>query len=194
MTSLQDSEPMRCSFCHKSLVQVKKLIAGPGVYICDECIELCNEILEEDLVPSDPSLRVCSFCGVSETDIEFFMKSRGTRSGPKLLMCSTCLMIGNRLLSEYLKVHEIDQNKEFLVCPYCRAAVDRQAHVCHQCRNPYFGYDLELLAEVFNKVPELAANPSIEIIKATISETFSDRSEIDPSKSFPSAEWIEHVD
>jgi ATP-dependent Clp protease ATP-binding subunit ClpX len=39
---------LKCSFCGKSQKQVKKLIAGPGVYICDECIELCNEILEEE--------------------------------------------------------------------------------------------------------------------------------------------------
>ncbi len=40
---------LRCSFCNKSQDQVRKLIAGPGVYICDECVELCNEILEEEL-------------------------------------------------------------------------------------------------------------------------------------------------
>src|ERR1700678_3979467 len=39
---------LKCSFCGKSQKQVKKLIAGPGVYICDECIDLCNEIIEED--------------------------------------------------------------------------------------------------------------------------------------------------
>jgi ATP-dependent Clp protease ATP-binding subunit ClpX len=42
-------ELLKCSFCGKSQKQVKKLIAGPGVYICDECIELCNEIIEEEL-------------------------------------------------------------------------------------------------------------------------------------------------
>ena len=39
---------LKCSFCGKSQDQVKKLIAGPEVYICDECVELCNEILEEE--------------------------------------------------------------------------------------------------------------------------------------------------
>jgi ATP-dependent Clp protease ATP-binding subunit ClpX len=43
---------LKCSFCGKSQKQVKKLIAGPGVYICDECIDLCNEILEEELAES----------------------------------------------------------------------------------------------------------------------------------------------
>jgi ATP-dependent Clp protease ATP-binding subunit ClpX len=40
---------LKCSFCGKSQKQVRKLIAGPGVYICDECIDLCNEIIEEEL-------------------------------------------------------------------------------------------------------------------------------------------------
>jgi ATP-dependent Clp protease ATP-binding subunit ClpX len=43
------AELLKCNFCGKSQKQVKKLIAGPGVYICDECIELCNEIIEEEL-------------------------------------------------------------------------------------------------------------------------------------------------
>jgi ATP-dependent Clp protease ATP-binding subunit ClpX len=43
---------LKCSFCGKSQKQVKKLIAGPGVYICDECIDLCNEIIEEELSAS----------------------------------------------------------------------------------------------------------------------------------------------
>ncbi|HWA64796.1 MAG TPA: ATP-dependent Clp protease ATP-binding subunit ClpX, partial [Mycobacteriales bacterium] len=43
---------LKCSFCGKSQKQVKKLIAGPGVYICDECIDLCNEIIEEELTES----------------------------------------------------------------------------------------------------------------------------------------------
>ena len=43
---------LKCSFCGKSQKQVKKLIAGPGVYICDECIDLCNEIIEEELAES----------------------------------------------------------------------------------------------------------------------------------------------
>ncbi|GAA3866494.1 ATP-dependent Clp protease ATP-binding subunit ClpX [Streptomyces sedi] len=46
---------LKCSFCGKSQKQVKKLIAGPGVYICDECIDLCNEIIEEELAESPDS-------------------------------------------------------------------------------------------------------------------------------------------
>jgi ATP-dependent Clp protease ATP-binding subunit ClpX len=44
---------LKCSFCGKSQEQVRKLIAGPGVYICDECVELCNEILDEELFDSN---------------------------------------------------------------------------------------------------------------------------------------------
>ncbi|MEQ8539200.1 MAG: ATP-dependent protease ATP-binding subunit ClpX [Coleofasciculus sp. D1-CHI-01] len=43
---------LKCSFCGKSQEQVRKLIAGPGVYICDECVDLCNEILDEELLDS----------------------------------------------------------------------------------------------------------------------------------------------
>ncbi len=49
MAKFGDSDLLKCSFCGKSQKQVKKLIAGPGVYICDECIDLCNEIIEEEL-------------------------------------------------------------------------------------------------------------------------------------------------
>jgi hypothetical protein len=44
----------RCSFCGKSPDQVRKLVAGPGVYICDQCIQLCNEVLEEDRKAGPP--------------------------------------------------------------------------------------------------------------------------------------------
>ncbi|THJ66999.1 ATP-dependent Clp protease ATP-binding subunit ClpX [Arthrobacter echini] len=45
----ESTDLLKCSFCGKSQKQVRKLIAGPGVYICDECIDLCNEIIEEEL-------------------------------------------------------------------------------------------------------------------------------------------------
>src|SRR4051794_13544857 len=48
----ESGELVKCSFCGKSQKQVKKLIAGPGVYICDECIDLCNDIIEEELAES----------------------------------------------------------------------------------------------------------------------------------------------
>jgi ATP-dependent Clp protease ATP-binding subunit ClpX len=45
----EEKGQLKCSFCGKSQEQVRKLVAGPGVYICDECIELCNEIIEEEI-------------------------------------------------------------------------------------------------------------------------------------------------
>jgi len=47
---------LKCSFCGKSQEQVRKLIAGPGVYICDECVDLCNEILDEELFDSSTAV------------------------------------------------------------------------------------------------------------------------------------------
>ncbi len=54
---------LKCSFCGKSQEQVRKLIAGPGVYICDECIDLCNEILDEELVEAQGSSRAHADAG-----------------------------------------------------------------------------------------------------------------------------------
>lgn len=44
-----DRKKLRCSFCNKSQEQVRKLIAGPNVYICDECIDICSEIIQDEL-------------------------------------------------------------------------------------------------------------------------------------------------
>ena len=54
------SEDLRCSFCGKSQRQVRKLIAGPNVYICDECIEICSEIIQDefDNEPSDSEINL----------------------------------------------------------------------------------------------------------------------------------------
>jgi ATP-dependent Clp protease ATP-binding subunit ClpX len=49
----EGAELLKCSFCGKSQKQVRKLIAGPGVYICDECVELCNEIIDEELTETE---------------------------------------------------------------------------------------------------------------------------------------------
>src|ERR1700681_4565224 len=60
---------LKCSFCGKSQEQVRKLIAAPGVYICDECVELCNEILEEEFGDSDQSDSPENFGSISASDI-----------------------------------------------------------------------------------------------------------------------------
>jgi ATP-dependent Clp protease ATP-binding subunit ClpX len=48
MARYEDKKQLKCSFCGKTQDQVRRLVAGPGVYICDECIELCQEIIEEE--------------------------------------------------------------------------------------------------------------------------------------------------
>ena len=54
MTRIGESgDLLKCSFCGKTQKQVKKLIAGPGVYICDECIDLCKQILKDELAESN---------------------------------------------------------------------------------------------------------------------------------------------
>lgn len=49
-----NNKSVRCAFCGKTQDQVKRLIAGPGVYICDECVMLCNEIISEELGMEQP--------------------------------------------------------------------------------------------------------------------------------------------
>ena len=49
MVSKASSDKLSCSFCGKSQDDVKKLIAGPSVYICNECVDLCNDIIEEEI-------------------------------------------------------------------------------------------------------------------------------------------------
>ena len=48
MAKYDDKKQLKCSFCGKNQDQVKRLIAGPGVYICDECIELCSDIIADE--------------------------------------------------------------------------------------------------------------------------------------------------
>ena len=59
-------EILRCSFCGKSQNEVKKLIAGPSVYICNECIDICNEIINDDeqAETGDSSLDLAETAGV----------------------------------------------------------------------------------------------------------------------------------
>ena len=63
----EDKGQLKCSFCGKTQEQVRKLVAGPGVYICDECIELCNEIIDEE------------FSDVGEVDLKDVPKPKEIR-------------------------------------------------------------------------------------------------------------------
>ncbi len=59
----EKTRSLKCSFCDKSQNQVRKLIAGPEVYICDECVDLCNEIL------NDPAENPPAFVGFSDIEV-----------------------------------------------------------------------------------------------------------------------------
>lgn len=69
MPKHEDDNRLQCSFCGKSQDQVKKLIAGPNVYICDECVELCNEILDEEFMEGKDKDDIIGEDGKSEKPI-----------------------------------------------------------------------------------------------------------------------------
>ena len=91
-----------CSFCGKSQDEVRKLIAGPTVYICDECIDLCNEIIEEeglddaagaDDVTGDRDLR-CTFCSKHADEVGKLI------AGPTVYICNQCTALANDIAIE----------------------------------------------------------------------------------------------
>ncbi|MCC0175644.1 ATP-dependent protease ATP-binding subunit ClpX [Waterburya agarophytonicola K14] len=102
---------LKCSFCGKSQEQVRKLIAGPGVYICDECVELCNEILDEELIEEGA---VVSSSGVSGNPEAKPPKKKKSKSGgisfgdiPKPIEIKSCLdehVIGQEEAKKVLSV------------------------------------------------------------------------------------------
>ena len=102
---------LKCSFCGKSQEQVRKLIAGPGVYICDECVELCNEILDEELIDEGA---VVSSPAVANNPEAKPPKKRKSKSGglsfgniPKPMEIKSCLdehVIGQEEAKKVLSV------------------------------------------------------------------------------------------
>jgi ATP-dependent Clp protease ATP-binding subunit ClpX len=98
MTKSAFDAHLKCSFCGKSQEKVRKLIAGPGVYICDECVELCNEILDEELLESHG--------GMAQAPV---------RSEPRKKKETVPLTLGQipkpRELKNFLDEHVIGQNE-----------------------------------------------------------------------------------
>jgi len=102
---------LKCSFCGKSQEQVRKLIAGPGVYICDECVELCNEILDEELMEEGAIVSSPAIANSSEAKPP---KKRKSKSGgisfgdiPKPIEIKSCLdehVIGQEEAKKVLSV------------------------------------------------------------------------------------------
>ncbi len=94
---------LKCSFCGKSQEQVRKLIAGPGVYICDECVDLCNEILDEELLDTNGAAATPA----APTRSEQPQKQRRTRSSN----LSFNQIPKPREIKKYLDEHVIGQDE-----------------------------------------------------------------------------------
>ena len=91
-----------CSFCGKSQHEVVKLIAGPSVFICNDCVELCNGIIFEEGQQENPPKRhpaptSCSFCNKSDDEVEEIL------TGPSVSICNECVEISNRIIAERKK-------------------------------------------------------------------------------------------
>ena len=70
-TKSKDEKLLYCSFCGKSQHEVKKLIAGPSVFICDECVDLCNDIIREEIQEqNEKALDECLAAGRKEMGID----------------------------------------------------------------------------------------------------------------------------
>ena len=111
----QDEVKLTCSFCGKTSQEVRKLISGPTVYICDECIKLSNHILAEeaqrtDLGPDETASRpkekdqdgmtasraelCCSFCGKGRHKVKRLI------AGPSECICDECIGLCNDIIAE----------------------------------------------------------------------------------------------
>jgi ATP-dependent protease Clp ATPase subunit len=110
MAKEQHDLKLACSYCKKSQEEVRKLIAGPTVYICDECIRLCNALLAESTKPVKPppqpgdrvekSPFCCSFCGKNKREV------RGLIAGPSVYICNECIGLCNDIIAEEIEREE----------------------------------------------------------------------------------------
>ena len=122
---------LKCSFCGKSQEQVRKLIAGPGVYICDECVELCNEILDEELIEEGAVVSSSAVAGNPEVKPP---KKRKSKSGgiafgdiPKPIEIKSCLdehVIGQEEAKKVLSVGVYNHYKRLSLASKAKDADD----------------------------------------------------------------------
>jgi len=120
---------LSCSFCGKSQDKVRKLISGPTVYICDECIKLCNDIIAKEAERDEPapestpappkeqvrakslSLLYCSFCGKSQRDVKKLI------AGPSTYICDECIGLCNDIIAEEIDREEMAQRAALASLP-----------------------------------------------------------------------------
>ena len=95
MTTTPAKQDLRCSFCGKSQHQVVKLVAGPGVFICDECVGLCNQIIAEEL-------------DRKTVDDAVARKTTGRREPPTIKAWDS--LSDDQLLDEMVKAHAAHEN------------------------------------------------------------------------------------
>ncbi|MDJ0570013.1 MAG: ATP-dependent protease ATP-binding subunit ClpX [Pleurocapsa sp. MO_192.B19] len=122
---------LKCSFCGKSQEQVRKLIAGPGVYICDECVELCNEILDEELIEEGAVVTSSATSSNSEAKPPKKRKSKagGISFGniPKPIEIKSCLdehVIGQEEAKKVLSVAVYNHYKRLSLANKTKDAED----------------------------------------------------------------------
>ncbi len=82
-----DDKGINCSFCGKADNQVRKIIAGPSVFICDQCIDLCNTVIEAENIPEAKNKAWCSLCRqIGDSSEMLDLESRGN-------ICQECIPI-----------------------------------------------------------------------------------------------------
>ena len=101
----QPNASMRCSFCKKTRAQVFKIVLGPNVSICDECVELCEEILaEERLKVKAPQLPPCGSAGYSREIYSYlndYVIGQTRRNAPWRWRCTTTTSASTILITQY---------------------------------------------------------------------------------------------
>ena len=102
---MPSNDRLKCSFCGKTQDQVKKLIAGPDVFICDECVDLCNEILDEELL----SFRVLTEDGMNGVITEVFEASPGNKILRVMFNQEVLISMNSPMIKE------IHKNEKYLV-------------------------------------------------------------------------------
>ncbi|MGA7953513.1 MAG: ATP-dependent protease ATP-binding subunit ClpX [Gloeobacterales cyanobacterium] len=120
---------LKCSFCGKSQEQVRKLIAGPGVYICDECVELCNEILDEELFEA-PIQAQASRKSARAAGKELSKSAPDLKSTPK-----------PQEIKSYLDQHVIGQEEAKKVL--CVAVYNHYKRLANRSENPDDGVEIQ---------------------------------------------------